>query len=315
MIRGQRGSASNANWRCQQQQQQRQPTVRRRKRTSSLRCCCAIDNHAGESSSSSGGGKSTRREVLLSGATATTAAAAAAAMAILSGAPAARALTLADVTPSLAPAAPLPPREQAVVDVFERATLSVVNVFDVALQGRAGNALDAEVPEGNGSGVVWDDEGNVVTNYHVLASSMAKLGVDKDGGAAAGAARGKRVAVVTVLTPGGERRTFDATLVGADRARDLAVVRVAAPKELLSPVALGDSAAVRVGQQVLAIGNPFGAFDHTLTLGIVSAVGRDIRAQTGGVISGGIQSDGAFFFFFSWGREEKAGRKNAPCVI
>lgn len=75
------------------------------------------------------------------------------------------------------------------------------------------------------------------------------------------------MAVVTVLSRDGERRSFDAELVGADRARDLAVLRVAAPRDLLQPAALAGSGAVRVGQQVLSIGNPFGAFDHTLTMG------------------------------------------------
>ncbi|GBF87750.1 protease Do-like protein, chloroplastic [Raphidocelis subcapitata] len=211
----------------------------------------------------------------------------AAAAATTAAPPAAAATALADVTPPLAPAPPLPAREQAIVDAFEGATYSVVNVFDVALQGRPASALDAEVPEGNGSGVIWDQEGNVVTNYHVLASSMAKLNVDKD----AAGARGKRVAVVTVLSADGERRSFDASLVGADRARDLAVLKVSAPRELLRPAALAESGGVRVGQQVLSIGNPFGAFDHTLTMGIVSALNRDIRSQTGSIIPGGIQTD------------------------
>ena len=208
--------------------------------------------------------------------------------------PAARALTVADVTPPVAPPlAPLPAREQAVVDVFERCAASVASVFDVALQGRPASALDAEVPEGNGSGVVWDAAGHVVTNYHVLAASMAKLGVDKD----PAAARGKRVAAVTLLVGGGpgggERRTFDAELVGADKARDLAVVKVAgAPADALKPIALGDSASARVGQQVLSIGNPFG-FDNTLTVGVVSALNRNVRAQTGSVIAGAIQTDAA----------------------
>ncbi|KAI8465432.1 MAG: putative protease degQ precursor [Monoraphidium minutum] len=209
--------------------------------------------------------------------------------ALAAGARPARALTVADVTPPLAAAAPLPAREQAIVDVFDATTYSVVNVFDVALQGRPASALDVETPEGNGSGVIWDADGNLVTNYHVLASSMAKLNVEKD----PDGARGKRVAVVTVLSRGGEKRVFDASLVGADKARDLAVLRVTAPAGGLQPVSLGESAAVRVGQQVLSIGNPFGAFDHTLTTGVVSALNRDIRSQTGSIIPGGIQTDAA----------------------
>lgn len=82
------------------------------------------------------------------------------------------------------------------------------------------------------------------------------------------------------------------TVAGADRARDLAVLKVNAPRDLLRPLPLADSSALRVGQPVLAIGNPFG-FERTLTTGIVSALGRGFQSQTGSVIGGGVQTDAA----------------------
>lgn len=81
-------------------------------------------------------------------------------------------------------------------------------------------------------------------------------------------------------------------MIGADRAKDLAVLKVDAPLDLLKPINVGQSSALRVGQQCLAIGNPFG-FDHTLTVGVISGLNRDIFSQTGVTIGGGIQTDAA----------------------
>lgn len=81
-------------------------------------------------------------------------------------------------------------------------------------------------------------------------------------------------------------------MIGADRAKDLAVLKVEATEELLRPVKVGQSSSLRVGQQCLAIGNPFG-FDHTLTVGVISGLNRDIFSQTGVTIGGGIQTDAA----------------------
>ena len=92
--------------------------------------------------------------------------------------------------------------------------------------------------------------------------------------------------------PDGRTKTFSATLVGAERSKDLAVLRVNAPPEYVVPVALGDSEPVKVGQAVFAIGNPFG-FDHTLTTGVVSGLNRTIQSQLGSLISGAIQTDAA----------------------
>lgn len=88
------------------------------------------------------------------------------------------------------------------------------------------------------------------------------------------------------------QKNFEGKLVGADRAKDLAVLKVEASEDLLRPIRVGESSSLKVGQQCLAIGNPFG-FDHTLTVGVLSGLNRDIYSQTGVTIGGGIQTDAA----------------------
>jgi S1-C subfamily serine protease len=115
---------------------------------------------------------------------------------------------------------------------------------------------------------VWDENGHIVTNYHVIAQSR---GVD------------------VVLWDG---TTWEAEVVGTLAARDLAVLKIDAPRETLRAIALGTSGDLRVGQSVLAIGNPFG-LDQTLTTGIVSALGRAIESVAGTTIYEMIQTDAA----------------------
>lgn len=92
-------------------------------------------------------------------------------------------------------------------------------------------------------------------------------------------------------------------MVGADRTKDLAIIKVDASEDLLRPTKVGRSSSLKVGQQCLAIGNPFG-FDHTLTVGVISGLDRDIFSQTGVTIGGGIQTDAAINpgnrFLFKW---------------
>jgi S1-C subfamily serine protease len=90
----------------------------------------------------------------------------------------------------------------------------------------------------------------------------------------------RQVARVTLLDQEGLKRDYIATLVGQLRSKDLAVLKINAARDLLQPVVLGTSSDVRVGQQCFAIGNPFG-FDHTLTTGAVSGLGRNIQSQAG----------------------------------
>eukprot|EP00882_Tetradesmus_deserticola_P033829 GHRQ01038678.1.p1 GENE.GHRQ01038678.1~~GHRQ01038678.1.p1 ORF type:complete len:222 (+),score=55.30 GHRQ01038678.1:112-777(+) len=132
------------------------------------------------------------------------------------------ALTLEEVTPSIAPVGPLTDRETAIINIFENSSLAVGNVFDVTLLGRATSTIpEADVPEGNGSGIVWDADGHVVTNYHVLQSALAKFGAPASAAvsSAPSPAIGKRVGLVTLQLPDGGQQTYDAVLVGADRAR------------------------------------------------------------------------------------------------
>ena len=145
------------------------------------------------------------------------------------------------------------------------------------------------MPEGNGTGIVWNDEGDIVTNYHVLGGVLGAASTSRAG------TSGRRIASVarvTLLGGDGKNHEYVAELVGADRAKDIAVLRIAAPKELLRPLPRGASSSVRVGQTVLAIGNPFG-FDHTLTTGVVSGLDRTVQSAVGSLISGGIQTDAA----------------------
>ncbi|XP_042021609.1 protease Do-like 8, chloroplastic isoform X1 [Salvia splendens] len=190
-------------------------------------------------------------------------------------------VTVEQVTPSVFPAGALFPSEERIVKLFERNTYSVVNIFDVTLRPKLNVTGMVEIPEGNGSGVVWDDQGHIVTNYHVIGNSLSR-----------NPSRGQVVARVNILASEGIQKNFEGKLVGADRAKDLAILKVEAPKELLRPINVGSSLSLKVGQQCLAIGNPFG-FDHTLTAGVISGLNRDINSQTGVTIGGGIQTDAA----------------------
>ncbi|KAL3844655.1 hypothetical protein ACJIZ3_002058 [Penstemon smallii] len=190
-------------------------------------------------------------------------------------------VTLEQVTPPVVPSGALFPSEERIVKLFEKNTYSVVNIFDVSLRPQLNITGAVEIPEGNGSGVVWDEQGHIVTNYHVISNSLAK-----------NPSIGRVVARVNILASDGVLKNFEGKLIGADRAKDLAVLKVDASSELLRPIKVGPSSSLKVGQQCLAIGNPFG-FDHTLTVGVISGLNRDINSQTGVTIGGGIQTDAA----------------------
>jgi S1-C subfamily serine protease len=158
--------------------------------------------------------------------------------------------------------------EQNNISVFKAVSPSVVHITTVEL-ARNFLSLDVmQIPRGTGSGFIWDDRGNVVTNFHVIQG--------------AGAAR------VTLS----DQSNYKASLVGAFPDRDLAVLRIDAPKEKLRAIVVGGSGELQVGQKVYAIGNPFG-LDQTLTTGIISALNREIESVTRRPIRGMIQTDAA----------------------
>lgn len=190
-------------------------------------------------------------------------------------------MTVEQVTPPVLSSGALFPTEERIVQLFEKNTYTVVNIFDVTLRPQLNVKGVVEVPEGNGSGVVWDGQGHIVTNYHVIGNSLSR-----------NPSPGQVVARVNILASEGVQKNFEGKLIGADRAKDLAVLKVEASGDLLRPIKVGVSSSLKVGQQCLAIGNPFG-FDHTLTVGVISGLNRDIFSQTGVTIGGGIQTDAA----------------------
>ena len=126
----------------------------------------------------------------------------------------------------------------------------------------------SEIPSGTGTGFVWDESGHIVTNNHVI--------------------EGKKTAKVRLS----DQRVFDAVVVGASAEHDLAVLKLQNTADAPPPVTIGTSADLQVGQKVFAIGNPFG-LDHSLTSGIISALGRSIDSGEEGSMSGLIQTDTA----------------------
>jgi len=162
---------------------------------------------------------------------------------------------------------PLSPEEEVNIRVYNGVSPGVVNITTTVVEYPFFWAPVAE--EGTGSGVILDKEGNIVTNYHVIEDAQS----------------------LEVTLP--DQSNYRARLVGIDRANDLAVIRlVGAPASRLHPVPIGDSTLLKVGQKVLAIGNPF-RLQNTLTVGVVSSVGRRIRTEDGGLIEDVIQTDAA----------------------
>ncbi len=158
--------------------------------------------------------------------------------------------------------------ELAHVELFRKTSPSVVHITSLGVQRDLFSLNVQQVPRGTGTGFVWDDQGHIVTNFHVIQG-----------------ANGARVTLA-------DQSSFDATLVGAFADRDLAVLRIEAPKAKLPPITLGASRDLLVGQRVYAIGNPFG-LDQTLTTGIISALNREIESFNSRTIRGVIQTDAA----------------------
>ena len=165
-------------------------------------------------------------------------------------------------------AAALLETERNSISVFKNSVDSVVNVSNLQIARRGFFDMDpTEVPAGAGSGFVWDDQGHIVTNYHVIQG-------------------GDRF----VINYHNDSKQYEATVVGAEPRKDIAVLKVQNPPSAKRAIPIGSSNLLQVGQKALAIGNPFG-LDHTLTVGIISALERKIQGIGGVKIHGMIQTD------------------------
>ncbi len=158
--------------------------------------------------------------------------------------------------------------ERTTVEIFRRAAPSVVFITRLTSRWDPFRRNVFEIPAGTGSGIVWDRQGHVVTNFHVIQGASGARVTLEDGS------------------------TWPARLVGGHPDKDLAVLRIEAPAERLHPIAIGSSKDLVVGQAVFAVGNPFG-LDHTLSTGVVSGLDREIRSVGGRPIYGAIQTDAA----------------------
>ena len=181
------------------------------------------------------------------------------------------------VPPPAAPPIPVPPLspgailedERNTIGVFRAAAKSTVFVTEKQMVVDYFRGQAMEVPAGSGTGFVWDRDGHVVTNFHVVKDARS-LSVTFD-----------------------DNRMFVARVVGVEPRKDIAVLRVDAPADALVPIGLPEKGQrLEVGQKAIAIGNPFG-LDHTLTTGVISALGREVQGIGGVSIRDMIQTDAA----------------------
>jgi S1-C subfamily serine protease len=158
--------------------------------------------------------------------------------------------------------------EKSTIELFEKSAPSVCYITTLSTQRDYWSRNVTEIPKGTGSGFVWDDRGHIITNFHVIE------GGDK----------------ITVTMS--DRKVYDAAVVGYEENKDLAVLKIDLGGSSLRPIPVGRSATLKVGQSVYAIGNPFG-LDQSLTTGVISALGREIKSIGGRPIRDVIQTDAA----------------------
>jgi len=155
--------------------------------------------------------------------------------------------------------------ERVNIRVYEEVSPAVVNITTTSLEYTW--FFEAVPRQGVGSGFLLDTRGHIATNYHVI--------------------RGAEKLEVTLH----DKERYDAVAIGVDPVNDIAVIKIEAPEDNLYPVSLGESEGLRVGQKVLAIGNPFG-LEQTLTTGVISSLERTLRSEMG-LIDQVIQTDAA----------------------
>jgi S1-C subfamily serine protease len=179
-----------------------------------------------------------------------------------------RSRAVRDATPIVQPRGDLAEDEKSTIELFSRVSPMVVHITTNSLERSRFSRNVQEVPRGTGSGFIWDNQGHIVTNYHVIK--------DAD----------------TTTVSLADRSSWTAKVIGVAPDKDIAVLKVDAPLDQLKPVTIGTSADIQVGQKSFAIGNPFG-LDQTLTTGVISALGREIDSVTGRKIYDVIQTDAA----------------------
>jgi S1-C subfamily serine protease len=181
---------------------------------------------------------------------------------------------LSHIAPAEAAPRPVVPRGELTVEEKSNITIFEASKGSVVFISTSDRIIDywtrdvMTVPRGTGSGFIWDEAGHVVTNRHVIAGAESANIRLSDG------------------------RDYPATLVGQSAAHDIAVLKITVPTNPPSPVPVGSSNDLQVGQKVFAIGNPFG-LDWTLTTGIVSALDRSLTGDNGVVIQHLVQTDAA----------------------
>lgn len=158
--------------------------------------------------------------------------------------------------------------EKRVIEIYKNTVSSVVNVANIKVS-RSFFYGEVEVPQGTGSGFIWDNKGHVVTNFHVI--------------------QGGEIFTINLKN---SQKSFEAKVVGVEPNKDIAVLKIKNPPKDLKQISIGTSSDLQVGQMALAIGNPFG-LDHSLSKGIISALGRKIMGIGEVSISDMIQTDTA----------------------
>jgi S1-C subfamily serine protease len=153
------------------------------------------------------------------------------------------------------------------IEIFKTASPSVVYVTTLTRYRQRFSLNQREIQNGTGTGFIWDNSGLIVTNFHVIEGRNSRISITLN-----------------------DQSSYDAEIIGVAPDKDLALLRIDAPIPKLQPLPLGDSSLLEVGRKVIAIGNPFG-LDTTLTVGVVSALGREIESLTKRKIRDVIQTD------------------------